>query len=74
MHNKLTSLTYEIDLQQGEKLIFPNSIAEKIGAGRWLITIEPVPENAAEPTRNHNAFLNSYVAEDEELYDDYSTR
>lgn len=47
----------------------------ELGAGRWKITIEPVAspvasnENIAPVIRDHSAFLNSYVAEDEGLYD-----
>ncbi|UBF29178.1 hypothetical protein K9N68_15875 [Kovacikia minuta CCNUW1] len=74
MNTKLVNLTYEVELQQGEKLILPDSIAEKVGARRWLITIEPASEDSAEPIRNHDAFLNGYVSEDERLYDDYPTR
>jgi hypothetical protein len=69
MNTKLVNLTYEVELQQGERLTLPDSIAEKIGAGRWLVTIEPVSEESTELIRSHDAFLNGYAAEDEGLYD-----
>ena len=75
MKSNLTNLTYEIELQPGEKLTLPESLVESVGAGRWLITIEPLATApSATPIRDHRAFLNSYAPEDEGLYDDYSTR
>lgn len=71
MQTKLVSLTYEVELQTGEKIILPDAIANSIGQGRWLITITPLtagsPQNT---TRSHDAFLNGYAPEDEGLYDD----
>lgn len=79
MLSKLIKLTYEIELQTGEKLTLPNSLVESIGAGRWVITIEPSIEEKTEEktpvvTRRHDAFLKGYAPEDEGLYDDYTTR
>jgi D-lyxose ketol-isomerase len=66
-------LTYEINLQPGEQLALPPELTASIGAGRWLVTIQPLsPASDPSPTRNHSAFLNSYVPEDEGLYDDYT--
>ncbi|WGV27854.1 hypothetical protein [Halotia branconii] len=73
MENKLTTLTYEIELKPGEKLNFPESILENITTGRWVITIQQKAEES-ESTRSHNAFLNGYAPEDEGLYDDYPSR
>jgi len=70
MRNSLVNLTYEIELEPGERLTSPESVIAHIGAGRWLITIQPLPA----PIRRHSAFLNSYVPEDEGLYDDYPPR
>ncbi len=69
-----SKFTYEIDLQPGEPLALPPDLATSIGAGRWLITIQPVvpPCSAPLPTRSHQAFLKSYAPEDEGLYDDYT--
>lgn len=73
MKSKVVNLTYEIELQQGEKLSLPESIVESVGAGNWIITIQPKPTSPV-ITRSHDAFLNSYAPEDEGLYDDYPTR
>jgi len=73
MRSQPVKLTYEIDLQPGERLNLPPELTASIGAGRWLVTIQPVLSSIASlPTRNHNAFLNSYAPEDEGLYDDYT--
>jgi hypothetical protein len=69
MKDTLIEVTYEIDLEPGEKLTLPQALADSIGAGRWLITVRPL--RASAPTRAHSAFLNSYAAEDEGLYDTY---
>jgi hypothetical protein len=74
MKMKAVSLTYEIELQVGEKLILPDSMTREIGAGRWLITIVPLTEATPERfVRSHDAFLNGYAPEDEGLYDDCPT-
>jgi len=67
MKTNVVSLTYEIELQPGEELTLPESLVKSLGAGRWLITVRPLP---APPVRDHNAFLDSYAPEDEGLYDD----
>ena len=73
MRSQQVLLTYEIDLQPGELLALPPELTASIGAGRWLVTIQPVfPPPVPPPTRNHDAFLNSYAPEDEGLYDDYT--
>lgn len=71
MKSSLVNLTYEIELQPGETLTLPQSIVEQVGAGNWIITIQPKPIET-EKIRNHNAFINGYAPEDEGLYDDYS--
>jgi hypothetical protein len=70
MHKHLVSLTCEVELQPGEFLTLPPEFTTNFGAGRWLITIQPAPISS--PLRNHAAFLNSFSAEDEGLYDDYA--
>ncbi|MEM8780818.1 MAG: hypothetical protein AAGF26_18525 [Cyanobacteria bacterium P01_G01_bin.49] len=70
MKSTLVNITYEIELQAGEKLTLPSSLVDKIGAGNWVITIQP-KSTEIETIRNHNAFLNGYAPEDEGLYDDY---
>jgi hypothetical protein len=73
MKSQPVNLTYEIDLQPGELLTLPSELTAIIGAGRWLVTIQPVSLSPTPPPiRNHTAFLNSYTPEDEALYDDYT--
>jgi D-lyxose ketol-isomerase len=74
MRSQPVKLTYEIELEPGEALTLPPELTASVGAGCWLITIQPVstPSFASLPTRNHNAFLRSYANEDEGLYDDYT--
>ena len=68
-------LTCEVELQPGEKFRLPPALADRVGPGHWLVTITPLPATETEGTvRDHSAFLNSYVAEDEGLYDDYPAR
>ncbi|MFL5804933.1 MAG: hypothetical protein ACJ8CR_24705, partial [Roseiflexaceae bacterium] len=43
------------------------SLVKSLGAGRWLITVRPLP---AAQLHDSNAFLDSYAPEDEGLYDD----
>ena len=71
----LISLTYEIELAPGEILSLPESLRRSLGPGRWRLTIEPADDkDGLSSIRDHRAFLNSYVAEDEGLYDDHSSR
>ena len=71
MRSHLTQLTYEIELQPGEKLTLPEPLVASVSAGRWLITIQPFTANTNSTSiRNHSAFLNSYAPSDEGLYDD----
>ena len=68
-------LRCEIDLQPGEQLRLPPAVVDRVGPGHWLVTITPLPPTATPgPVRDHTAFLNSYVEEDEGLYDDYPAR
>ena len=72
MKSYLTQLTYEIELQPGEKLALPESLVNTVSEGRWQITIQPLPTNGNSISiRDHSAFLNSYAPSDEGLYDDY---
>jgi hypothetical protein len=72
MRSQVVQIAVTVELQPGEKLTLPKEIIESVGAGRWLITLQPVPgENSI---RNHNAFLKSYAPEDEGLYDDIERR
>jgi hypothetical protein len=40
MKMQLVNITYEIEVEPGEKLILPESIRESIGVGNWIITIQ----------------------------------
>ena len=75
MRSELINLTYQIELQPGEKLTLPESLVDYVGPGRWIITVQPLTV-AARPglIRSHSAFLNSYAPEDEGLYDDHPPR
>jgi hypothetical protein len=68
MKDSPIQLTYEIELQEGEKLSLPEALVASVGPGRWLVSVQPVP------IRDHSAFLNSYAPEDEGLYDAYPPR
>ena len=74
MRSQPIKLTYEIELQAGEPLTLPPELTASVGAGCWLVTIQPTsaPTFASLSTRNHAAFLSSYAPEDEGLYDDYT--
>lgn len=75
MNSKVLNLTYEVELQAGEKLSLPDSLLNSIGAGRWVVTIQPIsPEDSTMSMLDQTAFLNGYAPEDEGLYDDYPTR
>jgi hypothetical protein len=74
MKYSVVRLTYEIELQSGEKLMLPESLLASVGSGRWLITVQPLSSpSSSPPFRNHSAFLSGYAPEDEGLYDDYPT-
>jgi DNA-directed RNA polymerase specialized sigma54-like protein len=68
MKSEILKLAFTVEIEEGEKLIIPDSISQDIGKGKWLITIQP---NSIASIRTHHAFLNSYAPEDEGLYDDY---
>jgi hypothetical protein len=73
MESQPNEITYDIHLQPGEPLGLPPEAAGIFGPGDWLITIRPATNETVRLSfRNHVAFLNSYVPEDEGLYDDYS--
>lgn len=74
MESSLVQFSYEIELQPGEKLNLPRTIVDAVGAGRWRITVESADQTKSSMPRDHGAFLNSYAAEDEGLYDDCATR
>jgi hypothetical protein len=66
-------LTYEVELQPGEKLTLPDTLVASVGPGRWIITVQPLRSSGA-PVRSHDAFLRGYAPEDEGLYEDDPAR
>jgi len=71
----ISPLTCEIEIQPGETLRLPQTVVDRVGAGRWRITIIPLAGGEFHvSTRGHDAFLNGYAPQDEGLYDDYPTR
>jgi hypothetical protein len=78
MNSKVLNLTYEVELQAGEKLSLPDSLLNSVGEGRWVVTIQPIAsEDSLDDSvsmLDNAAFLNGYAPEDEGLYDDYPTR
>ena len=73
MLNGMAELSCEIELRPGEKLSLPTALTERVGAGRWLVSVRPVREESGS-IRSHDAFLESYDPADEGLYDDCSSR
>ena len=73
MNESAGHLEVEVELLPGEKLVLPPAFVESVGAGRWLITVEPA-ESIGAAIRGHDAFLAGYAAEDEGLYDDEAGR
>jgi len=69
MKDHLVEMTYEIELQPGEKLTLPPSLENNVGPGRWLLTIQPLGR-PLDAVRSHAAFLHGYAPSDEGLYDD----
>ena len=71
----MTQLSYDVELRPGEILRLPESVARRVGPGRWRIIIESIEEEKTPSSvRGHSAFLAGYVPEDEGLYDDYPSR
>ena len=71
MSNQANELSFEIELQPGEKLSLPSRLINSVGPGRWVITVRKATNGTA--VRDHSAFLNGYAPDDEGLYDEYST-
>ncbi len=67
MNDQLEPLACTVELKVGEKLSLPAALVERVGPGRWMLTVSRCPEPA---TRRHDAFLNGFADEDEGLYDD----
>lgn len=73
MNTSPLNLTYEVELQPGEKLSLPASLVDNVGPGRWIVTVEPASAIGFGSVRRHDAFLSGYAPEDEGLYDDNPT-
>ena len=63
------TVSCQIELRPGEKLVLPDEIQQQVGPGSWAITIQPADGAQAPSIRDHRAFLNGYAPEDEGLYD-----
>jgi hypothetical protein len=71
VNQQMIQLDYEVELAPGEKLSLPASIVDKVGPGRWLVTVRPSSNEAqSSVVRRHDGFLRGYAPEDEGLYDD----
>lgn len=66
MTNSCGDFAVTVELQPGERLTLPPELLERVGPGRWMVSVRPLTE----PVRRHDAFLNGYAPEDEGLYDD----
>ena len=65
--NQTSGFEFDVELLPGERLTLPANMLDKIGPGRWVVTVRP---RTGSETRRHSAFLAGYSAEDEGLYDD----
>jgi len=68
MQHEPQQVTFEIELEPGEKMSFPEEVAQRIGPGKWVVLVRSA--NGIDRIRDHSAFLNGYAPEDEGLYDD----
>ena len=59
MKNNLVSLTVDIELHRNERMTLPEKLANVVGQGRWLITVQPATDAEPAPVRLHQAFLAS---------------
>jgi hypothetical protein len=54
----MTQVSYDVELQPGEILQLPESVAKRVGPGRWRIIIESIEEEKTPSSiRGHSAFL-----------------
>ena len=69
MTNNEEDLAITVNIRPGERLSLPADLLDKVGPGRWIVTVRPLggPPSAA---RRHDAFLSGYAPSDEGLYDD----
>jgi hypothetical protein len=64
-----SDLAVSVELRPGERLTLPPEFLEKVGPGRWVVTVRPLDASTPE-VRRHDALLHGYAPEDEGLYDD----
>jgi hypothetical protein len=72
MAEEMLQVACEIEIKPGERLTLPATLVDRVGAGRWIVTVQSAART--EPVRLHDAFLHGYAPEDEGLYDDYPGR
>ena len=71
MPEQFVDLSCTVELKPGEQFALAAAFVEKVGPGRWIVTVRPSPETSApRAVRRHDAFDNGYAPEDEGLYDD----
>jgi len=68
MKNNQGTVSCQIELRPGEKLVLPDEVQQQVGPGSWVITIRPADGEQA-LIRDHRAFLSGYAPEDVGLYD-----
>jgi hypothetical protein len=69
MKDNQGTVSCEIELRPGEKLVLPDEIQQQVGPGSWIVTIRPADSPQTGSIRDHRAFLSGYAPEDEGLYD-----
>ena len=52
MHHQPLEITYEIELNPGERLTPPDALVNSVGPGRWLVTVQSLPPTSA--VRDHS--------------------
>jgi len=72
MPEELLQVACEVEIKPGERLTLPPALVERVGAGRWIVTVQSAA--GTQSVRLHDAFLHGYAPEDEGLYDDYPSR
>ena len=56
MHSSLVNLTFEIEVQPGEKLELPANLVNDLGPGRWLVTLRRVRKGYTQRIRAFDRF------------------
>lgn len=73
MSNCNAELSCEIQVRPGEAISLPPEITERVGAGRWLVTITPVVQHAT-PVRVSDRSLADYELADHGIHIESQTK